>query len=82
VHLLEWLPASRQTGNNGLAEYMLAISECVVKLTNEDGGSRPFLMGHSLGGTLAAIYSAISPATTKETANNNCYDFGRRGLIV
>ena len=63
VYLLEWLPASRQTGNNGLAEYMLAISECVAKVTNEGAGSRPFLMGHSLGGTLAAIYSAISPAT-------------------
>jgi polyhydroxyalkanoate synthase subunit PhaC len=63
VRLLEWLPASRRTGNNGLTEYTLAISECVAKLTNEGAGSRPFLMGHSLGGTLAAIYSAISPAT-------------------
>jgi polyhydroxyalkanoate synthase subunit PhaC len=63
VRLLEWLPASRQTGNNGLTEYTLAISECVAKLTNEGAGSRPFLVGHSLGGTLAAIYAAISPAT-------------------
>lgn len=63
VHLLEWLPASRRTGNNGLAEYMLAISECLTKLAIEGVDSRPFLMGHSLGGTLAAIHGAISPAT-------------------
>ena len=29
VALLEWLPASRDSGNNGLDEYAQAISECV-----------------------------------------------------
>jgi hypothetical protein len=31
------------------------------------------------GGTVRAASSALQ---TKETANNNCYDFGGRGLIV
>ena len=56
VYLLEWLPASRHTSNNGLTECALAISECAEKIAVESGDSRPFLMGHSLGGTLAAIY--------------------------
>ena len=58
VHLLEWLPASETTGNNGLAEYTNAISECVARVSSNCAGVKPFLMGHSLGGTLAAIFAA------------------------
>jgi len=58
VHLLEWLPASRATGKNGLTEYAKAISECVARISSSGAGVRPFLMGHSLGGTLAAIFAA------------------------
>ena len=61
VHLLEWLPASRATGNNGLAEYTEAISNCVAKIPGEKPGAKPFLIGHSLGGTLAAIFGALAP---------------------
>ena len=61
VHLLEWLPASRTTGNNGLTEYTGAISECVAKISGESAGVKPFLIGHSLGGTLAAIFGALAP---------------------
>jgi polyhydroxyalkanoate synthase len=32
VHLLEWLPASSHTGNNGLEEYTLPISECIQRI--------------------------------------------------
>ena len=63
VYLLEWLPASRQTGNNGFAECTLAMSECVAKVATEGAGSRPSVIGHSLGGTLAAMYAAIAPTT-------------------
>lgn len=38
VRLLEWLPASRTTGNNGLAEYTEAISNCVAKISGESAG--------------------------------------------
>ena len=65
VHLLEWLPASRRTSNNGLDECALAISDCIAKVSVGAGGSKPFLIGHSLGGTLAAIYGAMAPATIR-----------------
>jgi polyhydroxyalkanoate synthase len=61
VRLLEWLPASRAAGNNGLTEYTEAISNCVAKISGESAGVKPFLIGHSLGGTLAAIFGALAP---------------------
>lgn len=62
VHLLEWLPASDRNQNNGLDEYTEAISECVAKISSRTSGATPFLVGHSLGGTLAAIFTALAPA--------------------
>jgi polyhydroxyalkanoate synthase len=60
LHLLEWRPPSRRSGACGLAEYADdAISEAVAAVSNEIGTSKPFLMGHSLGGTLAAIFAAL-----------------------
>jgi len=61
VRLLEWLPASRTTGASGLAEYAHAIGECVVKISGEREDRKPFLLGQSLGGTLAAIFAAMAP---------------------
>ena len=63
VHLLEWMPASQQ--NNGLDEYAEAISECVAKISCQAVGTTPFLVGHSLGGTLAAIFTAWAPASIR-----------------
>jgi polyhydroxyalkanoate synthase subunit PhaC len=65
VYLLEWMPASRATSHSGLGEYMLAISTCVEKVSRKSRDARPFLMGHSLGGTLAAIFGASAPATIR-----------------
>jgi polyhydroxyalkanoate synthase subunit PhaC len=65
VHLLEWLPASPRTGNSGFDECALAISDCVAKITTGGRAIRPFLIGHSLGGTLAAIYSAWDPGAIR-----------------
>ena len=59
VFLLEWLPALRGMGNNGLDEYAQAIAECVGKISDSEPLGKPFLIGHSLGGTLAAIYAAV-----------------------
>jgi hypothetical protein len=58
VHLLEWMPASHWGQNNGLDEYTEAISECVAKISGRAPGNTPFLVGHSLGGTIAAIFTA------------------------
>ena len=65
VRLLEWAPASRTTGANGLAEYAQAIGECVVKISGEGEDRKPFLLGHSLGGTLAAIFGAMAPESIR-----------------
>lgn len=59
VRLLEWLPASHDTSNNGFQEYARAISDCVANISDENAGPKPFLIGHSLGGTLAAIYGGL-----------------------
>jgi polyhydroxyalkanoate synthase subunit PhaC len=63
VYLLEWLPASGETCSVGLAECAQAISASLATIRSRAEGRKPFLMGHSLGGTLAAIYAAITPGT-------------------
>jgi polyhydroxyalkanoate synthase subunit PhaC len=59
VFLLEWLPASHGIANNGLDEYSNALDECMANISDAGRGGKPFLIGHSLGGTLAAIYAAV-----------------------
>ena len=61
VCLLEWLPASQATCDVGITECVRAISTAVKTLGSGGSGQRPVLMGHSLGGTLAAIYAAGAP---------------------
>jgi len=63
VRLLEWIPATRDTNGVGLEECALAISECAALAAQEDGGVKPFLGGHSLGGTLAGIHAASASDT-------------------
>jgi polyhydroxyalkanoate synthase len=38
-----------------------AISECAATIGNGPIGTKPFLIGHSLGGTLAAVFAACEP---------------------
>src|SRR5574340_1549645 len=64
VYLLEWLPAGA-TGENGLAEYAESISKCVAVISSRRAGAKTFLMGHSLGGTLAAIYAATESESVR-----------------
>ncbi len=62
IYLLEWMPPSRRRALCGLAELAHdAISEAIAAVSREAGPSKPFLMGHSLGGTLAAIFGALHP---------------------
>jgi polyhydroxyalkanoate synthase subunit PhaC len=65
VQLLEWMPASSHAGNCGIDEYVLAVSEAVATSTALAKGAKPHMIGHSLGGTLAAIYGAFQPETIK-----------------
>jgi polyhydroxyalkanoate synthase len=59
------MPATRDTSNHGFEECAFAISDCVAKVSAECHGSKPFLIGHSLGGTLAAIYAALAPGSIR-----------------
>jgi len=69
VRLLEWRPPTRQSRESGLSDYsngavsgaVAALTQELAALTQELGGSRPFIIGHSLGGTLAAIFAALHP---------------------
>ena len=63
VYLLEWLPASEKTCNVGIAECAEAIAASLAAIASGPHGTKPTLMGHSLGGTLAAVYAATAPAT-------------------
>jgi polyhydroxyalkanoate synthase len=66
VYLLEWLPPSHGDGNDGLDEYAdQAISEAAARIASEAREAKPFLMGHSLGGTFAAIFGALHPHSVR-----------------
>ena len=65
VQLLEWVSASSHAGNYGIDDYVLAISEAVATSTAIAKGAKPFMIGHSLGGTLAAIYGAFQSESIK-----------------
>ena len=66
VHLIEWIPPTKGEECAGLDEYAgQAIAACVRTLSSAAGGERPFLMGHSLGGTLAAIFCAFQPLSAQ-----------------
>jgi len=60
VYLLEWLPAVPSGGNNGIAQYVSAVSHCALTVAGRSAGANPFLIGHSLGGTLAAISAILT----------------------
>jgi polyhydroxyalkanoate synthase len=66
VYLLDWIPASRSTNDNGFDEYANAIFDCVAKIAAVGRrGPKPLLAGHSLGGTLATIYGALASDTIR-----------------
>jgi len=74
VYLVEWMPPSSGNGHAGLDEYVgEAIAECVAVVSSTADDAQPFLMGHSLGGTLAAIFCALEP----QSARGLCFS-GRR----
>ena len=66
VYLLEWMPPSWGRGNAGLAEYAgSSVGEAVARITMAAAGVQPFIMGHSLGGTMAAIFAAFAPESIR-----------------
>jgi len=66
VYLVEWVPPSGGDGRAGLDEYAdQAIAACVATVSSEAHGAAPFVIGHSLGGTLAAIFCALQPQSVR-----------------
>jgi polyhydroxyalkanoate synthase len=65
VCLVEWMPPSHANVNRGLDEYIDGLSKCVARISSETAGARPFLIGHSLGGTLATIFAALQPQSIR-----------------
>jgi polyhydroxyalkanoate synthase len=62
IYLLEWRSPASGQASAGLDAYAgEAISQCLANVICDAGGQEPFLMGHSLGGTLAAIHGALDP---------------------
>lgn len=62
VYLLEWLVPTKREDGFGLSEYAdRLIREAQDAIRAETGSSAPILAGHSLGGTLAAIFATLHP---------------------
>jgi polyhydroxyalkanoate synthase len=65
VYLLEWMPPLPEHPAGGIDDCAQAIGESVAAVTRSSHGSKPVLIGHSLGGTLAAIYAAAAPESIR-----------------
>jgi polyhydroxyalkanoate synthase len=66
VYLLEWLRPGAQERGFGLADYALRLPEAAVRAIQRESGAAPVnLVGHSLGGTLAAILAALRPGMVR-----------------
>ena len=62
VYLLQWERPGAAEQGYGLADYAdRLILDCLDAVEAESGERRAFLAGHSLGGTLAAIFAALHP---------------------
>ena len=66
LYLLEWMAPSHSDKDAGLGDYATrSIGEAVAAVAQQAGGKTPLLMGHSLGGTLAAIFAAFAPSSIR-----------------
>jgi polyhydroxyalkanoate synthase len=62
VFLIEWTEPSAEEQGFGLADYAdRLIRNCLDAVALETGKPRACLAGHSIGGTLAAIFAALQP---------------------
>lgn len=62
VYLIQWEHPGDTARQLGLADYAdRCIADCLDAIAAERGAQPPFLAGHSLGGTFAAIFAALHP---------------------
>jgi polyhydroxyalkanoate synthase len=62
------MPASQSAGNAGFDECVDAVADGIARISGNGADAKPFLIGHSLGGTLAAIFTAASPESVRGLA--------------
>lgn len=65
VHLLEWQPPAEGDGHAGIDDYAGALVSAGNAIAAERSGIPPLVLGHSLGGTLAAIACAWQPSLAR-----------------
>ena len=66
VYMTEWTRPGTGEQGFGLAEYADRLTlDCLDKIHAETGQTAVFVAGHSLGGTLAALFSALHPERVK-----------------
>ncbi len=66
VFFIQWDEHEGDCRKLGLSEYAdRFILECMEVIRAETGTDRAFLVGHSLGGTFAAIFSSLHPELTQ-----------------
>ncbi|WP_245928048.1 alpha/beta fold hydrolase [Bosea psychrotolerans] len=65
VHLMEWQPPAESDGPAGIEDYADALVSACDAIAAERPGLPPFVLGHSLGGTLAAIACAWRPSLAR-----------------
>jgi polyhydroxyalkanoate synthase len=66
VFLVQWEETESGKKKAGLADYAdRFILECLEAIALETGTRRVFLAGHSLGGTLAAIFASLHPESVQ-----------------
>ncbi len=61
VYLLEWLTPGADEDAFGLADYADRLIQGALRGIEADAGGAPVLAGHSLGGTLTAIFATLHP---------------------
>ncbi len=62
VYLVEWMPLDNENEDLGLDDYAdRMLSACLDAVAADAGQERAVLAAHSLGGTLAAIFSCLHP---------------------
>jgi polyhydroxyalkanoate synthase subunit PhaC len=61
VHLLEWRDPAPADADRGLDDYADLLLGQAVDAVRDARGRAPVLVGHSLGGTLAAVFAAAHP---------------------
>ncbi len=61
VHLVEWLDPEPDQQGPGLSETVDTLLQAAVEAVRSTTERNPVLLGHSLGGTLAALLTALRP---------------------